>query len=210
MSFAFKEDRNQVNTFPSYRYAWLKLILIRCTIILLRYLPVFYVLMCFAYYYVVLLIASHDIAITFTCDYEDASLFKSCLTIQFHSTASRRIIRMDTYNRTGNIRYITRILNALRLATSFIRYLRTKITEINIINIDAFELLEINRYRKEREENSGEIARQLGYHPLASYFYRRFCVYEYFASAPIKETSAVLMESFFLLLLWFYKTPYCV
>lgn len=85
------------------------------------------------------------------------------------------------YNRTGNIRYITWILNALRLATSLIRYLRTKITEINIINIDAFELLEINRYTKEREENSVEITRQLGYHPLASYFYRRFCVYEYFA-----------------------------
>lgn len=117
----------------------------------------------------------------------------------------------NTYNRTGNIRYITRISNALRLATSLIRYLRTKITEINIINIDAFELLEINRYTKEREENSGEIARQLGYHPLVSYFHRRFCVYECFASASIKETSAVLMESFFLLFFFrFYKTPYCV
>lgn len=56
----------------------------------------------------------------------------------------------NTYNRTENIRYITRISNALRLATSLIRYLRTKITEINIINIDAFELLEINRYTKEK------------------------------------------------------------
>ena len=59
VSFAFKEDRNRVSSAPMFA----RLPPVNALRILL----------------VLLLIASHDIAITFTDDYGNTSLFESCV-----------------------------------------------------------------------------------------------------------------------------------